>query len=371
MKRFAIIALICLMALQLSGCSHKMIQSPDTYSQIRIARLSDQGLVSIGMETARFESLMNQLADTMKKDGSCKADHAHKYLISLLTYDEVTMAVYMDEEGNLCQDGKRFTSHKKSENPIHVADWDAAFEEARLYTPIIGEGDQAGNPVVTAKNPPKPIIGTNEATDKVFFVSAKGWNYYAGNMPLEGSVSLVLWREDANGNAQRLLSMPQSDNQSQLHTIQYVNGSKEKSDEQFLFFTIKSGLTKHSSLWQFNLNNEKLGRYLNYPCGNMIFTELTMHPLQNRAWITQNQNIIAIDMSTGFIDYEASMSLRQVVSDSMFYEPESETLTKRTELTDLRNGVVGVSVMTIEKETGREVKRDQYQLNVITKRMIR
>jgi len=370
-KRLAILAFISLMVLQLSGCSQKMMQSPDVYSQIRIARLSDQGLVSIGMETKRFENLMNQLAGTMKKSGSCKADHEHKYLISLLTYDEVTMAVYMDEEGNLCQDGKRFSSHKKSENPIQIADWDAAFEEARLYTPIVGEGDVAGNPVVTAKNPPKPIIGTNEATDKVFFVSAKGWNYYAGNMPLEGSVSLVLWREDANGNAQRLLSMPQLDNELQQHKIAYVEGSKEKSNEQFLFFTIQSGLTKHSSLWQFNLNNEKLGRYLNYPCGNMMFTELTMHPLQNRAWITQNQNILAIDMSTGFIDYDASMSLRQVISDSMFYEPESETLTKRTELTDLRNGIVRVDVITIEKETGIETKREQYQLNIITKRMIR
>jgi len=370
LKRITLVTLILILILQLTGCTHNMVAKSDLYSQIRIGRLADQGLVTIGMETEGFEDLLAQLTGTLKRNDSCKADHVHKYLISLLTYDEVTMAFYMDEEGNLCQEGKRYASHKKEANPIKIEDWDAAFEKLSLYTAAEG-GNREGDPEVTAKNPPKHIIGTENATDKTFFVTANDWNYYAGHMPLEGSMSLVLWREDKNGNSQRLLSMPQPEEENKKHTIEYVENSLEKSDSQFLFFTIQSGASMHKSLWQFNVINEKLGRYLDYPCSNMIFTELTINSLKNRGWIAQYQNIMAIDMQTGFLDYDASMSLRNVIDNSIFYEPESETLTKQTVLTDLRNGILGIDVITYEKETGRETHREHYKLNVVTKRMLR
>ena len=371
MKKAVLVSLIICLVLQLGGCKSKLLEKPEVYSQMRIARLSDQGQVTIGMESQQFEGLLSQLSGKLQRKGTCKAGHEHKYLISLLTFDEVTMALYLDEEGVICQEGKRFASHKKSANPISTSEWDAAFEEALLYTTSGNGGAMPGDPVVTAKNPPKRVAGTENAESKTFFISAKGWDYYGGVMPLEGTRMLVLWRENSEGTAQRLLSMPQAEDGTMPHEVQYMEGSFEKSQEQFLFFTVKSGASGHNALWQFNVNNEKLGRYLDYPCSNMIFTELSMTTLKDRAWIAQDQNILAIDMSTGFLDYDASMSLRNVVNDSMFYVPESTTLVKHVELADLHDGIISVSVITTDKETGVETARETYNLNVVTKRMLR
>lgn len=374
MKRAAVLFLIALLAVQLTGCgSTQLTERTDIYSGIRLARLSDQASATVGMESQRFEGLLSQLAGAFKGDGVCEPDHTHAYLISLLTNDEVTMAFYLDAQGAICADGKRFVSAKNSPAPVQIEEWHGAFTEAQQYTtPEEMEAEPLqGDPKVLVKSPPKRLAGTEFAEEKAFCATAGGWDYYIGTMPLDGTLSIVLWREGADGLIERLCSMPQPEEALRRHEMKYVEGSLEKSNGKFMFFTIKSGASGHRMIWRFEVEKEKLGRFMDYPCSNIVLTDLSVAGLENRAWVAVGQTIMAIDMSTGFLDYEASLNLRNAILDSVFYEPESKTLIKNVELADLGNGVLGYDVITMERETGQEVAREGYNLNIVTYRITR
>lgn len=371
MKRVLTVFLMLLCIPQLTGCSSQVMEQTDLYSKIRIARLSDQGTATVGIETNRFPELLDQLSGALKKEGNCDSTHKHKYLISLLTGDEVTMVLHMDEEGRLCKDGKKYASAKKAEKPIQISFWDETFEEASVYTTEHVAIETEGNPEVLVKSPPKRITGTENALEKSLCGEVDGWSYYIGTMPLEGTLSTVLWRENATGETQRLCSFPQPQEKEKRHELTYVERSLETSNGRHMFFSLRSAASHHYSLWRFDVEQGKLGEFFSYPCSNMIITEVSVQDKEKLGWVIQEENLMAIDMETGTLIYELSMTFKNAVLESLFYEPDSDVLIKEVELKDLGSGNIAVTITTKNKETGAVAEVEGYELNFITYRIAR
>lgn len=185
------------------------------------------------------------------------------------------------------------------------------------------------------------------------FVPSLPTGYFLNDAEYEGQALILLYRENADGVPEILMSVRQED--TSPHSLNYVEGSYEQSGEQFLYFMLINGQTLHGSLYLFSLADKRMNLVLEEPCSTYmaVFPDPSAE-ISGLGWVAYRDYILPIDLGNGSSYEGGAMSISSLggmpaIDGDFFAGDIAENERKYTYLKPSGNGILQIT--TVVKDT--------------------
>ena len=335
MKKLISAMLIAVIMLSLAACSifpgYLLKIQSDEVEKMDILRIADELGASFEKDSKSIVKILNEInAVLFFKHGSCDNDiEIHAFKVTLETEDK-TYEIFINDDGSVCLNGTHYVVDFSSDATINLSILErmvngANPKEEEVEEEIIVEEE----PVIETEE-----IDVQEFSDSVIKIlsstditKVNGVRYFIANADVLNQNCNILAGASEEGNITLYYRADSTDN------LTYVEGSYEQSGGKKIYI---NSFAEDGSVFCSYLDIET-GKCMNLASGNtsnLALFETPVSTIMGHGWIIANDSVTAINLETGQINPEMTISIKEdpkaKVINNHFFENFLEGYDKKT-----------------------------------------
>lgn len=336
MKKIVSALLIAVIILSLASCAifpkYLLKIKANEITKMNIVRVSDELEASYDADSKSIVKILNEInAVLFFENGKCKSDEdQHAFIITLETEDK-TYEVFINQDGSICLDGNHYVVDFSSKNTINMSILERMVNEANVKEEEVIEE--------IIEEEPETIIETEEIDPQEFadsvikvisytdIAKVNGVRYFIANADVLNQNSNILAGETDEG---RITLFYKTDSTS---TINYIEGSYEQSGGKKLYFSTTT-VDGYISCSYLDIESNKCLNLSSGNTSNLALFETPVSTIMGHGWIVADDSIVAINLETGQINNEMTISIKEdakaKVINNHFFEKYLEGYDKKT-----------------------------------------
>lgn len=145
MKRILGVFTAFLVCLMLSSCYSKITTvRPSEISEMVVTQLFDSSSVTLPnaeQDADLMQRLIFQLEEPYDTLEKCTDPDEHIYQVKLYIGDKLDTDIYINADGSVCKNGRRYLPASAADEPVNISDWDALFAKPGedISSPVAAE----------------------------------------------------------------------------------------------------------------------------------------------------------------------------------------------------------------------------------------